>query len=200
MIWDASSKQRSMRLARMWNMRSPGVATAWRGPALISRNGCSSAGRGWPNSLSHASDPIPSTQERFPSMSRKPTARNSPGRSPQNARTAARAVLPELMVTTRKIAARVKAPTTDWETGGAPVHRIRLDGKIRFPEQTDRPRHVIGGSHEQPTLARLRHGQLPGEHRILIGVARTPLHDQSRLIDAEAFEDRAGIIGLARIV
>ena len=88
MICVASSKQRSMRLARMWKSRSPGVATAWRAPALISRNGCSSAGRGWPKSLSQASDPIPITQERLPSMSRKPTARSSPGRSPQNDRTA----------------------------------------------------------------------------------------------------------------
>ena len=37
-----------MRLARMWNSRSPGVETAWRAPARISRNGCSSAGRGGP--------------------------------------------------------------------------------------------------------------------------------------------------------
>ena len=46
MICVASSKHRSMRLARMWNSRSPGVATAWREPARISRNGWSSAGRG----------------------------------------------------------------------------------------------------------------------------------------------------------
>src|ERR1700722_8700937 len=101
-------------------MRSPGVAIAWREPALISRNGCSSAGRGWPKSLSHVSDPIPITQERFPSISRKPTARSSAGRSPQNDRTASRLALPELTVTTRKIAARVKVPTTACDTGGKP--------------------------------------------------------------------------------
>ena len=35
----AISKQMSVRFARMWNNRSPGVETAWRGPAWISRNG-----------------------------------------------------------------------------------------------------------------------------------------------------------------
>ena len=107
MICVASSKQRSMRLARMWKSRSPGVETAWRGPAWISRNGCSSAGRGGPNSLSHASDPIPITQERFASISRKPTARSSAGRSAHNDRTAPRLAAPGFIVTTRKIAARV---------------------------------------------------------------------------------------------
>ena len=48
------------------------------------------------------------TQERSPSMSRNPTARSSAGRSPQNDRTAARFAPPELTVTTRKIAARVR--------------------------------------------------------------------------------------------
>src|SRR5277367_300044 len=101
-------------------MRSPGVATAWREPALNSRKGCSSAGRGCPKSLSHASDPIPITQDRFPSISRKPTARNSTGRSPQNDRTASRLAPPGLTVATRKIAARVKVPTTACGTGGKP--------------------------------------------------------------------------------
>src|SRR5580704_14716481 len=53
-------------------------------------------------------------------MSRKPTARNSPGRSPQNDRTASRPAPPELTVTTRKIAARVKVTTTVCDTGGRP--------------------------------------------------------------------------------
>ena len=90
MICVASSKHRSMRLARMWNSKSPGVETAWRAPARISRNGCSSAGRGGPKSRSHASDPNPMTQERPPSRSRNSTARTSAARSPQNERRVAR--------------------------------------------------------------------------------------------------------------
>ncbi len=46
------------------------------------------------------------TQDRLPSMSRKPTARSSAERSPHNERTMPR--LAGLIVTTRKIAARVK--------------------------------------------------------------------------------------------
>src|SRR4029077_18429600 len=49
---------------------------------------------------------------------RKPTARNSAARSPQNDRTAARFSAPGLTVTTTKIAARVKARSTGWGTGG----------------------------------------------------------------------------------
>ena len=58
------------------------------------------------------------TQERFPSISRKPTARSSAGRSPQNDRTAARLASPGLIVTTRKIAARVSDWTTACGAGG----------------------------------------------------------------------------------
>ena len=50
MSCEASSKHRSMRSARMWKKRSPGVAGAQRGPLRSSRKGCSSAGRGAPNS------------------------------------------------------------------------------------------------------------------------------------------------------
>ena len=53
MICVASSKHRSIRFARMWNSKSPGVETAWRVPARISRNSCSSAGRGNPK------EPVP---------------------------------------------------------------------------------------------------------------------------------------------
>src|SRR5580704_531607 len=70
--------------------------------------------------MSHASDPIPITQERSPSISRKPTARNSAGRSPQNDRTVSRLAPPELTAATIKIAARVKVPTTACGTGGKP--------------------------------------------------------------------------------
>ena len=118
MICVASSKQRSIRSARMWKSRSPGVETAWRAPARISRNGCSSVGRGGANSRSHASDPTPITQESSASMSRKPTARTSPARPPQMARALAQLASSGLTVTTRKIAARVSGRTTAWTMGG----------------------------------------------------------------------------------
>src|SRR5580658_828919 len=101
-----------MRFARMWNSKSPGVETAWRAPARISRNTCSSAGRGGPKSRSHASDPKPTTQERSPSRSRNPTARNNAARSPQNDRRDARLSKPGFSVATRKIAARVSGAAT----------------------------------------------------------------------------------------
>ena len=80
-----------MRLARMWNSRSPGVETAWRPPARISRNGCAAPpAAAVRKSRSHASDPNPMTQERPPSRSRNSTARTSAARSPQNDRRIAR--------------------------------------------------------------------------------------------------------------
>src|SRR5580693_8360000 len=104
-----SSKDRSMRLARMWNSRSPGVETAWRDPDRISRNGCNSAGRGAPNRRSHASDPNPSTQESPASISRNSTARKRAERSAQKDRTVARFSAPGFTVSTRNIAARDSA-------------------------------------------------------------------------------------------
>ena len=79
MICVASSKHRSMRLARMWNSRSP----AWR-PRGACRRGSRGTGAAppaaaSPNSRSQASDPIPMTQDRFASRSRNPTARTSAG-------------------------------------------------------------------------------------------------------------------------
>ena len=47
------------------------------------------------------------TQDRLPSMSRKPTARSNAGKSPHNERTAPRLALPDLMVAMIKTAARV---------------------------------------------------------------------------------------------
>src|SRR6202011_6280750 len=64
-----------------------------------------------------ASDPKPMTQERFPSGSRKPTVRSSAARSPHNDRTAAPLAAPGLIVTTRKIAARVRGAATGWGIG-----------------------------------------------------------------------------------
>ena len=120
MICEASSKQRSIRSARICNSRSPGVATAWRAPALISWKGCNSAGRGWPKSLSQASDPTPRTHERFPSMSRKPTARSKAARSAHRDRTAAQLAGLGLIVATRKMAARVRGRSTACGAGGGP--------------------------------------------------------------------------------
>ncbi len=120
MICAASSKHKSMRFARMWNSKSPAVATAWRPAARISRNACSSAGRGAPKSRSHASDPNPMTQERPPSISRNSTARNSAARSPQNARTVSRCSGPGFIVRTRKMAARVKGAATDCASARTP--------------------------------------------------------------------------------
>src|SRR6185312_2397782 len=74
MIRVASSKHRSMRMARIWKNRSPGVETAWCCP-LISRNECRTAGRGFPKNRSHASDPKAMTQDRRPSGSWKPAPR-----------------------------------------------------------------------------------------------------------------------------
>ena len=50
----------------MWNSRSPVVETAWRPRARMSRNARNSAGRGGPESRSHASDPKPRMQEKAP--------------------------------------------------------------------------------------------------------------------------------------
>ena len=97
------------------------MATAWREPAFISRKGCSCAGRGWPKRRSHASGPIPIMQERFASMSRKPTARTSAERSLQNERTAARLPSVGPTVATTKMAARVNARTTGCERQAEPV-------------------------------------------------------------------------------
>src|SRR5271165_3237287 len=112
MIWAANSKQRSMRSARMWNRTSPGVATAWRVAARISRNGCNSAGRGWPKSWSHAADPNAMMQVRFPLGSRNPTERKRAASSAHSDRTATQLAAPGLIVTTRKIAARVSNVAT----------------------------------------------------------------------------------------
>ena len=132
MICVASSKHRSIRFARMWNSKSPGVETAWRAPARISRNTCNSAGRGGPKSRSHASDPKPMTQERPPSRSRNSTARNSAERSPQKDRTVARLSGPGFIVTTRKIAARVSGAATGWAVLDGACIRVIVP-RVRCP-------------------------------------------------------------------
>src|SRR3989442_8742973 len=71
-------------------------------------------------SRSHASDPKPSTHERLPSSSRKPTERTSAARSAQKDRIAPRFPAPGLTVTTRKIAARVSGIATGCGCAGEP--------------------------------------------------------------------------------
>src|SRR3984885_6291678 len=112
MICVASSKHKSMRFARMWNSKSPGVETAWRAPARISWKGGRSGGRGRPKSRSHALDPNPMTQERPASMSRNSTARNRAARSAQSDRTVVQLFRPGFIVATRKIAALVSGAAT----------------------------------------------------------------------------------------
>src|SRR6202034_4013407 len=63
-----------------------------------------------------ASDPMPITQESPASRSRNSTARTRPAKSAQNERTAAEFSSPGLIVTTRKIAARVSGADTGCAT------------------------------------------------------------------------------------
>src|SRR5258705_8948271 len=56
-------------------------------------------------------------QERLPSGSRNPTARSNAPRSAHNERTAAPLSAPGLIVTIRKIAARVSGAVTGWGVG-----------------------------------------------------------------------------------
>lgn len=100
---------------------------AWRGDRVarsdtnLPKGMKGSAGRGGPKSRSHASEPNPITQERFPSKSRNPTARNSAARSPQNDRRVARVSLAGFSITTRKIAARVSGAATGCEPARKPA-------------------------------------------------------------------------------
>src|ERR1700723_3443983 len=85
-------------------------------------DGCTSFGLGPPKNRSHASEPIPMTHDSRPSRSRKPTARKRAERSPHRDRTTASHSGPDLIVTTRKMAARVSFATT-----GCGI----ADGKLR---------------------------------------------------------------------
>ncbi len=92
--------------------------TATRSPVPISRNGCSDAGRGAPNSASQAAAPKPHTQERLPAGTRLPTERTSAAMSPHQERIVSAWAAPGLIVATRKIALRVIGLWTAWESGG----------------------------------------------------------------------------------
>ncbi len=112
---------------------SPGVAIASRAPARNSRNGCSSAGRGLPNSRSQTSEPNETMQDNRPSRSRNPTARSRLAMSAHSERTAVSASGPGLTVTTRKIAAGVSGAATSCDSarvcparpGVLLIHRLR---------------------------------------------------------------------------
>ena len=125
MIWPASSKQRSICVARMWKSRSPGVETARCLSPTSAGNGCSSSGRGPLNKRSHASDPTPATHVSSPSGRRKPTARCSPAQSLSNSRAVGSP--PGSMVNTRKIAAPVSGLRTGWAS--APISGSGDPGK-----------------------------------------------------------------------
>ena len=80
LICVANSKHRSIRSARMWKSRSPGVETAWRG-RRESRGICVAP----PAAAGQRAGPtlpiqMPMTHERSPSRSRNPTARTSAAR------------------------------------------------------------------------------------------------------------------------
>ncbi|CAM2343565.1 hypothetical protein BVIET440_80099 [Burkholderia vietnamiensis] len=103
----ASSKHRSIVSARMCSRMSPGVAIATRSPPPNSRNGCSDAGRGSPNSVSHAAAPKPHTHDSLPSGTRLPTERTSAATSLHHARMVSAWPAPGFTVATTKIALRV---------------------------------------------------------------------------------------------
>src|SRR5215469_719474 len=142
MIRVASSKHRSIRVARMWNSTSPGVATACRGPDLISWNGCSPAGRGpGPASRSHAPAPKPVTQLSLPVRSRNPTARSRPAMSPDSARTASALSSSGFTTATRKIAALVSVAITSCGSGAAaPSSGITRLSSTSHPRRRGRTR------------------------------------------------------------
>ena len=85
------------------------------------RNGCSSAGRGPPNSRSQASEPMPTTQVSCPSGTRKPTERGQPGEVGRAGR-GRRPRRPASTVTTRKIAASVSGLSTGCGSAGSVGH------------------------------------------------------------------------------
>src|SRR5665213_2284244 len=74
----SSAKHMSARSARMWNSKSPGVATAVCTGPRISANGRSCVGRRDCPSRSQAALPIATLQERRPCRSLNPTARTNP--------------------------------------------------------------------------------------------------------------------------
>ena len=74
----SSSKHMSARSARMWNNKSPGVATATCTGPRISAKGRSCAGRRDCPNRSQAALPMATLQERRPCKSRNPTVRTSP--------------------------------------------------------------------------------------------------------------------------
>ena len=142
----ASSKQRSSRWARMWNSRSPGVATRCGVAAAKPGNGCSPAGRGSPE------QPVPqrprrsrSTQLSSPSGIRNPTERLSPLTSASSSRTTVLAARRRRSAT-RKIAASVSLPSTGCGSGAIPPS-LRITGPARASGRRPRwARLPVGGA------------------------------------------------------
>src|SRR6266478_6124872 len=82
----------------------------------------------------------------------------------------------------------------------SPVDWIRLHFKSDLAKDADRPWHMMGRRHQQPSLAALRRHQGLGKLGVFVRVARTPFHDQAVFGKAETFEHRHGEIGFLRRV
>ena len=118
--------------------------------------GCSSAGRGWPNSRSHASEPNPMTHDRLlAGRETQPRAPTRPDRRTERPHGGAVSE-PGLMVTTRKIAARVRRGGHGLRGDRRSVdltrhdHRILLCGRNASMPYADAPRN------RTPTTIRIR--------------------------------------------
>ena len=124
----------------MWNSTSPGVATACREPARISRNGCSPAGRG----PARRAGPRPRHRSRSRSSAVRPgrgIRPRGPGRPGRRTARAPRRRCPSsgLTTTTRKIAAPVSGAITACGSGPA----ASASGVTR-PSSPSRPRRRGG--------------------------------------------------------
>ena len=155
MICVASSKHRSMRLARMWNSRSPGVETAWRaaGANLPERMQFRRPRRAEQAVPRLGAKPHDAGQAALRCREIPPRATARQGRR----RTTARSrdcPSPGLTVTTRKIAARVSGADTGCATArttpaasGAVIGSDSIDGI---------PWRVRGISLQRPRSRRVR--------------------------------------------
>ena len=129
MICVAISKQRSMRLARMWNIRSPGVETAWRsrGANLPERVQFRRPRRPEEAVPRVGPDPHDAGESCF-QVAKFYGAQNQLARSPQNESSVARLSGPGLSVATRKMAARVSGA----DTGCATADNVVANSDVLF--------------------------------------------------------------------
>ena len=122
-----------------------------------------------PNNRSHASDPIPITQDRPASRSRNSTARIKAGRSAQNDRTAVRLSGPGFIVTTRKIAARVSGADTGCATAIASIsERASELASGRAGPMAPRIKTERFQPHAQPSNAQRGSDLSPGRDIIIL--------------------------------